>query len=143
MANIKLRLNRLEGVEGDYGDVMALIRAGKYYNDLNEAEKRRYCLYRYSDTQHIDELICELTGADMDEHILLTRKPAPTTRDEFLKIVAEVEEIMLYGDYNSPEAKAKREADYERIREIGRKREADYKRGESMSQRPLPWERPN
>ena len=42
---------------------------------------------------------------------------------------------------NTPEAKAKREADYQEMRRIGELRRQAYERGEPMSNYPLPWER--
>lgn len=50
----------------------------------------------------------------------------------------------LTEKYNSPEEVAKRKAEYDELRRIGKLREQAFKRGEDMNQYPLPWEtKPN
>lgn len=56
--------------------------------------------------------------------------------------VEEVKKILeeLEKEYNSPEAEAKRKAEYEEVCRIGKLREGAFSRGEPMDKYPLPWE---
>lgn len=64
---------------------------------------------------------------------------APTLR----KIMKETRELIdrIMAEYNTPEAEAKRKADYQEICRIGELRRQAYMRGEPMDQYPLPWEK--
>ena len=44
-------------------------------------------------------------------------------------------------EYNAPEAKAKREAEYLELQKVGAQRKAAFERGEDFTKYPLPWER--
>lgn len=65
---------------------------------------------------------------------------AAAKNTEFLKALAEVEKIVeqMKKEYNSPEAVAQRQREYEELQRIGEKRKAAFYRGESMDQYPLP-----
>lgn len=61
----------------------------------------------------------------------------------FKETVKEVETIVQgYKDkYNTAEARAKREKEYQELQEIGAKRAAAFQKGEPLSNYPLPWEK--
>lgn len=149
MAQLKKRLERLENGGGKFGDVMDLIRKGKYYDDLTEAQKVRYCLYRYGTDHNPDEYLDKHFGhlfpdsPRFDPHFQLERKPRPMTPAELEQEAQEVQNIVqeITDKYNSPEETAKRRARYEELQRIGKLREAAYKAGRSMDEHPLPWEK--
>ena len=72
----------------------------------------------------------------------LTKRQRPPTPEEHAQTVKEMEMLMkeIQDEYNSPEEVKKREAEYQRAREIGRLRQQAYERGEDMSAYPLPWQ---
>lgn len=68
----------------------------------------------------------------------LDRSRSPTILKQRLKEVSEI--VNKYQDeYNSPEAVAQREADYQEICRIGQLRGEAFRRGEPMDRYPLPW----
>lgn len=58
------------------------------------------------------------------------------------KAIKEVQEIVkkFQDEYNSPEAQAKRDADYQELCRVGELRKGAYSRGEPMDKYPVPWE---
>lgn len=144
----KSRLKRLErkANSGSFADVVSWIRAGRFYDELTEDEQARYCQYRYGE-QHTEPpeqyLSTVFDGFSFDPHFRLEYKPKPPTEKEFRENVAFIEEYMMkrQEEYNSPEAQAQRQREYEELQEIGRKRRDAFYAGIPMDTYPLPWEK--
>jgi hypothetical protein len=144
----KTRLKRLErkANSGVFVDVLAWVRAGRFYDELTEAEQVRYCQYRYGD-EHTEPpeqyLSTVFPGMQFDPHFQLEYKPKPPTEKEFRENVAFIQEYMQkrQDEYNSPEAQEQRKREYEELQEIGRKRREAFYAGIPMDTYPLPWDK--
>ena len=89
MPNIKARLNRLEARHNQsFADVLSWIRAGRYYDELSDSEKERYCLYSNSDRLGLEQVNSYFNGL----HFQLERNPIPPTPTQHAEIVKEIEE---------------------------------------------------
>ena len=146
MRSVDSRLKKLENVKSRaFSDVLSLIREGRYYDELDDHQKDRYFQYHGHDrkaTEEVYTMIC--SSFDRDPlHFKLEYKKRPPTRAEFEERVREVEAIFreYEEEYNSPEAKAKREAEYQELKRIGELRRQAFMRGEPMDKYPLPWEK--
>lgn len=132
------------------GRIAQLLSRGAFYDELTEEEREAYKDYKTSLGGVADdiagaELEIMLMGKPKEEayHFPLTKRRKPPTPEEHAQRVREVEAYMqeITDEYNAPEAKAKREAEYQEMHRIGALRKAAYDRGEDMSKYPLPWER--
>ncbi|WP_026659120.1 hypothetical protein [Butyrivibrio sp. AC2005] len=115
--SLRRRLQALRmdlGSAEDVGAILKLIDSGAYYDELTEEEKDAYCRYLGSKRDGYEELYCYVNG---DLHFKLEYRQKPASQSEFLKNVKEVSEIMdaYTRQYNSPEEKAKRDADYHEL----------------------------
>lgn len=89
MPNVKARLNRLEAHKSqNFADVLSWIQARRYYDELSDSEKDRYCLYRGSDRMGLEQVESYFNGL----HFQLERNPPPPTAAELAARVKEVEE---------------------------------------------------
>ena len=124
----------------DLGIVAGLLSRGAYYDECTDEEKNAYCAYYGTEREALEEVNGFILGT---LHFQLERKPKPPTEAQFRERVREVEELVqaMTDEYNSPEAKAKREAEYQEMHRIGALRKAAYDRGEPMDAYPLPWEK--
>ena len=124
----------------DLGRIAELLSRGAYYDECTDEEKNAYCAYYGTEREALEEVNGFILGT---LHFQLERKPKPPTEAQFRERVREVEELVqaMTDEYNTPEAKAKREAEYQELQRIGAQRKAAYDRGESMDAYPLPWER--
>lgn len=124
----------------DLGIVAGLLSRGAYYDECTDEEKNAYCAYYGTEREALEEVNGFILGT---LHFQLERKPKPPTEAQFRERVREVEELVqaMTDEYNTPEARAKREAEYQELQRIGAQRKAAYDRGESMDAYPLPWER--
>ena len=143
LASLKNRIKKAQGRThaGEYlGRIAELIAQGAYYDELTDEEKTAYCDYLGTEREAFETVHGYIMGS---LHIPIEKKPKPLTEAQFRERVREVEEIMqgFIEEYNSPEAKAERERQYQELKEIGAKRAAAYERGEPMSNYPLPWEK--
>lgn len=120
--------------------VIELIAKGAYYDELTEDEKEAYCKYTGGNRDGL-ETLAEYFGGDL--HFQLEPKRKPPTEHEFEIAEQEVEAAVdeIVKRFNSPEERAKREADYQELQQIGALRKAAFEQGESMSNYPLPWEK--
>lgn len=151
MKSIERRLSMLEGANlSDIAIVERWVRAGRFYDELTDAEKELYQKYRESLGGVADDLAgarLEIwfndTPPEIAFHFPLSRRKRPPTPEEHAARVKEVERIFLdlKEEYNSPEEKAKREAEYRELQEIGELRGQAFARGEPMDSIPLPWEK--
>ena len=157
---IKRRVARLEAKASAQDQrILALIAAGAYYDELTDEEKREYERYKESlgggdpdlAAARLNEMFYKMDGVKgIDDtppeqfyHFRLTKKRPQPTPEEHAARVKEVERIFLdlKEEYNSPEEKAKREAEYRELQEIGELRGQAFARGEPMDSIPLPWEK--
>ena len=100
MPNVKARLNRLEAQHNNsFADVLSWIRAGRYYDELSDSEKERYCLYRDSDRLGLEQVNGYFNGL----HFQLERNPAPPTPTQHAATVKELEEWFkqAQAEYNA------------------------------------------
>lgn len=152
LASIKARLNKIrtKNNTGEMQRIAELLAKGAYYSELTEEERQAYKRYKESGGGVADdiagaelEIIFMNTPKEEAYNFPLTRRKSPPTPEEHAQRVREVEAYIqaLTDEYNTPEAKAKREADYQEMRRIGELRRQAHERGETMSNYPLPWER--
>lgn len=145
ISSLKNRIKRVEtqtyGGE-DLARIAELLDRGAYYDELTEEEKFLYCNYYGCDREAWEDINSYLHG---NLHFKIERKPRPLTDKEFRERVREVQAYVeeAIEEYNSPEEKAKREAEYRELKRIGELRKAAYLGGEDMDQYPLPWEEKN
>lgn len=89
MLSYKARLKRLEAHSNEgYSDVLSWIKAGRYYDELSETEKERYCLYCGSDRIGLEQLEGYFNGL----HFQLERKSDPPTPNELAQRIQSVEQ---------------------------------------------------
>ena len=122
------------------GRIAELIAQGAYYDELTDEEKNAYCDYLGSERDAMEAVEAMVTGT---LHFPVKRKEKPLTEAQFRERVEEVEALVMgyTEEYNAPEARAKREAEYQELQRIGALRKAAYDRGEPMDKYPLPWEK--
>ena len=132
------------------GRIAELISRGAFYDELTPEEREAYKDYKESLGGVADDIAgAELEKMLMDKpekeayHFPLTRRRKPPTPEEHAQRVREVEAYMqeITDEYNAPEARAKREAEYQELQRIGALRMAAFERGEPMDTYPLPWEK--
>lgn len=143
LASLKNRIRKAQRnthAGEDLGIVAAAISRGAFYDELTDEEKNAYCAYHGTERHALEEVNGYILGT---LHFPVERKEKPLTEAQFRERVEEVEALVnAYKDeYNAPEARAKREAEYQELQRIGAQRKAAYDRGEPMSNYPLPWER--
>ena len=152
LASIKARLNKIrtKNNTGEMQRIAELLAKGAYYSELTEEERQAYKRYKESGGGVADdiagaelEIIFMNTPKEEAYNFPLTKRKRPPTPEEHAQRVREIEEIMqeCSDEYNAPEARAKREAEYQELQRIGAQRAAAYSRGEPMSKYPLPWEK--
>lgn len=143
LASLKNRIKKAQGRThaGEYlGRIAELIAQGAYYDELTDEEKTAYCDYLGTEREAFETVHGYIMGS---LHIPIEKKPKPLTEAQFRERVREVEAYMqeITDEYNAPEAKAKREAEYQELHRIGALRKAAFERGEPMEKYPLPWEK--
>ena len=137
------RLKSLEKSQhGDFADIQELIHKGASYNELTEAQRERYRLYKES----LGGVADDIAAAELDKMFMdtpeeqaynfkLTKRKRPITETEFRERVQEVEAFMQQAteEYNSPEAKAERQRQYEELQRQGAERKAQFYREEAAA----------
>ncbi len=113
------RLKTLEkecGIAELNGRLAELIDAGVYYDELTDDEKNAYCRYQKCEREALETLNGYILG---NLHFQLERRPKPPTEEEFRANVREIEEAVeeYKRQYNTPEARAKREAEYMKMKQ--------------------------
>lgn len=100
MPNIKRRLNRLEAQHNNgFADVLSWIREGRFYDELSDSEKNRYCLYCGIDRMGLEQVEDYFNGL----HFQLERNPAPPTPTQHAETVKKLEEWFrqAQAEYNA------------------------------------------
>lgn len=107
----------------DLGIVAGLLSRGAYYDECTDEEKNAYCAYYGTEREALEEVNGFILGT---LHFQLERKPKPPTEAQFRERVREVEELVqaMTDEYNAPEARAKREAEYQELQRIAKNRGA-------------------
>ena len=110
--NIYSRLNKIEKSQGDtFDDVLLWVSQGRYYDELSEAERKRYDDYKCSlGGVDVDKASCYLdnvfndTGEDAPLHFKLTaERLRPPTKEEYEARVKEIERLVLDEEDNGNE----------------------------------------
>ena len=111
---IKNRLKKAQANAGqNLGRIAELIAQGAYYDELADEEKNAYCAYIGTERQALEEI---------NGYIPVERKEKPITEAQFRERVREVEGIVhgFIEEYNTPEAAAQRERQYQELTKRGR-----------------------
>lgn len=128
--NSKRRLDRLEkSVKSE--DLSGKQFVGRFYDELTTEERRLWIKYYESliaPGHEPDIEAYEQVHGYFSEglHFICEDRPKPPTEAEFRKRVQEVEALMQKAieEYNAPEVKAKREAEYLELQKVGAQRKA-------------------
>ncbi|RKM60496.1 hypothetical protein D6855_07205 [Butyrivibrio sp. CB08] len=101
----------------DVGAILKFIDSGAYYDELTDEEKDAYCRYLGTERDALETVNGYVLGC---LHFQLNRRPKPPTDAEHRATVKEVESYFdaRIAEYNSPKARAQREADYQRQQRI-------------------------
>lgn len=91
---IKSRLDRLEAVRGSFGEIIALIRQGAYYDELTDEQRQQYALYKGVSHKAIEDVELAVNGT---LHFPLERN---SPSDSIAATAAEVEQLIF--DYTAP-----------------------------------------
>lgn len=91
---IKSRLDRLEAVRGSFGEIIALIRQGAYYDELTDEQRQEYALYKGVQRKALEDVELAVNGS---LHFKLERHK---TADSIAATAAEVEQLIF--DYTAP-----------------------------------------
>lgn len=121
--NISKRMQKLETAKNLKipPQVAEWIDAGMYFDELTPAQKEAYSKYRWNTIEPPDKAFCVFPYFEYTEHFKLDRIPPPPTQAELIERMVYVENYMnkAIAEYNSPEAIAKRKADYDAMCRIG------------------------
>lgn len=147
MLNVKGKLSQIEKrlkksvdpVDPNEKIISEWIKAGRFYDELNDEEKELY--NRYWD--------CNMAGLyemyELTPHFELELKQPPLNDEQFRERCKEIREYMqgIEDEYNTEEAQEERRQEYEKCQRIGALRRQAYENGEDMSAYPLPWQTNN
>ena len=104
-ASVNKRLKSLEQKTkntNNYRDIINLIKAGAFYDEISEFEQIRYCEYLGFEKNVIEQVYKSVFEENAEPlHIKLELKPKPPTEEEFKKIIAEVERIVKECEKNA------------------------------------------
>jgi len=122
--------------------VAAIIREGRYYDELTPQEQDEVIAYYGTDRDAFETVYGGIFN-DCSLHFRVERRqPAPRTKAELEKTQAEIRAVFdeVSAEYNSPEAEARRKAEYEELQRLGELRRMDCLTGRDMDkEHPLPW----
>lgn len=142
LSNIRNRIIKAQmkaQAGNDLGRIAALLARGAFYDECTDEEKAAYCKYHDTERDALEKIYGYIKGT---LHFQLERKQRPPTeaeqRETFLETRMFVQEMVRR--YNTPEARAQREKEYQELLRIGKLRKAAYDRGESWDAYPPPWE---
>ena len=146
LSEVKRRLRKFQKETMQAGGitpvVAAIIREGRYYDELTPQEKKEVAAYWGTDRDTF-EVVHGGIFNNYSLHFRIERKPQPPrNRKEFNERLDEITAIFdeFAAEYNSPEAIAQREKEYRELQEIGRLRYQDMQAGRNPDEaHPLPW----
>ena len=116
-----------------------IIRAGRCYDELTIQEQKEVIAYYGTDRDTFETVYGGIFN-DYSLHFQIEmRKPVPRTKAELEKAQAAIAAAMeeTIAEYNSPEAIAQREAEYQELQRLGRLRASCA--GDMDELYPLPW----
>jgi hypothetical protein len=116
-SDIKRRIAKAEqGTAGKGTDlhILGLIKAGVYYDELTDEEKKQYAQHWKTDRETLETVRGDLLN-NGSLHFRLERLIPPRSRKEYEDRLKEVQGIMdeIAAEYNSPEQREKRRREYE------------------------------
>lgn len=122
--------------------VAEIIQAGRYYDELTIPEQDEVIAYYGTDRDTFETVHGGIFNNYSLHFQIERRKPVPRTKAELEKaheaIRAAFDEVA--AEYNSPEAIAQREAEYQELQRLGELRRMDCLCGRDMDkEHPLPW----
>ena len=92
MISLQARLNKLEAKrQKPFADVLSLIEAHRYYDEISEDERTRYCAYIGIDKQSFAETNLLVLGG---LHVALKQIEKPEAR-KLQNIITEIESVVL------------------------------------------------
>ena len=139
---IRRRLDKLETREAGYIDpeLFESLEAGAFYDELPERVKDLYAQHWRTDRETLETVHGAILNGSL--HFRIERLVPPRNKAEFEARQAEVTAAFeeYQAEYNSPEAKAQRKAEYEELQRLGELRRMDCLCGRDMDkEHPLPW----
>ena len=139
---IRRRLDKLETREAGYIDpeLFESLEAGAFYDELPERVKDLYAQHWRTDRETLETVHGAILNGSL--HFRIERLIPPRNRAELNKRLDEVQKAFdeVAAEYNSPEAKAQRKAEYEELQRLGELRRMDFLTGRDMDkEHPLPW----
>ena len=91
--NYEKRLERLESRPAQqWSDVCCWVCQGRFYDELDEEQRARYCAYRGVDRTALEEVEHAVSGT---LHFKLERKPEPPTPSKLREIADYIEETFF------------------------------------------------
>ena len=146
LSEVKRRLRKFQKEARQAGEITPvvadIIREGRYYDELTPREKAEVAAYWGTDRDTF-EVVHGGIFNNFSLHFRIERKPQPPrTKAEREKIDNEIREVWdkVTAEYNSPEAIAQREAEYQELQRLGELRRMDFLCGRDMDkEHPLPW----
>lgn len=95
MKNYDKRLEKLESNPAQqWRDVRCLICQGRYYDELSDEQRHRYCEYRGIEQNAYEEVETAVSGS---LHFRLEPKPDPPTPSKLREIIKQIQSY-LKGD---------------------------------------------
>lgn len=146
LSEVKRRLRKFQKETRQAGGITPvvadIIREGRYYDELTPQEKAEVAAYWGTDRDTF-EVVHGGIFNNYSLHFRIERKPQPPrTKADREKIDNEIREVWdkVTAEYNSPEAIAQREAEYQELQRLGELRRMDFLCGRDMDkEHPLPW----
>lgn len=91
---IESRLDRLESSRGAFGDIIALIRQGAFYDELTDEQRQQYALYKGVSPKALEDVELAVNGT---LHFKIERN---SPSDSIAATAAELEQLIF--DYTAP-----------------------------------------
>ena len=140
---VKRKLDNLEARKRIIDPVLRdRLEAGAYYDELTEQEKDLYAQHWRTDRETLETVHGAILGGSL--HFRIERLIPPRNKAEMEARQAEITAILdeITAEYNSPEAKARQEAEYQELQRLGELRREDFYKGRDMDkEHPLPWKK--
>lgn len=104
-ASVNKRLKSLEkktSNANNYRDIINLIEAGAFYDEISELEQIRYCEYQGFEKNVIEQVYKSVFEENAEPlHFNLELRPKPPTEEELKKRIDEVEKIVKECEKNA------------------------------------------
>lgn len=104
-ASVNKRLKSLEkktSSANNYRDIINLIKAGAFYDEISELEQIRYCEYQGFEKNVIEQVYKSVFEENAEPlHFNLELRPKPLSEEELKKRIDEVEKIVKECEKNA------------------------------------------